>query len=124
MTNKISIKELSDFLEKANKFTYANKDAPKSNSTVFWFFIDNTEDSVSLDVINNITIYENQTIYVNATDDDLLVTQKSIKNEFLTFKSNTSWVNISTYTNSSNYVTAKININFETNQVLKSFKPL
>ena len=85
---------------------------PKSNSSVFWFFINNTEDSVSLDVINNITIYENQTIYVNATDNDLLVTQKSVKNEVLTFKSNTSWVNISTYSNSSNYVTAKINFNF------------
>jgi len=85
----------------------------KSNSTVFWFFINNTEDNVSLDVINNITIYENQTIYVNASDNDLLVTQKNFKDEVLTFKSNTSWVNISTYSNSSNYVTAKINFNYD-----------
>jgi hypothetical protein len=86
---------------------------PKSNSSVFWFFINNTEDSVSLNVIEDITIYENQTIYVNAIDNDLLVTQKNIKNEVLTFKSNTSWVNISTYSSSSNYVTAKIDLNFD-----------
>lgn len=85
---------------------------PKSNYSVFWFFINNTEDSVSLDAISDITIYENQTIYVNATDNDLLVTQKDIKNEILTFASNTSWVNISTYSSSSNYVMAKIDINF------------
>lgn len=31
--NKISIEELSDFLEESNKSTYANKDAPRTDST-------------------------------------------------------------------------------------------
>ncbi|MDP3027588.1 MAG: hypothetical protein Q8N63_07830 [Nanoarchaeota archaeon] len=88
--------------------------APKTNSSVFWFFINNTEDSVSLDVINNRTINENTTFYVNATDNDLLVTQKNIKNEVLTFASNTSWVNISSYSSSGNYTTAKIQIDYNT----------
>lgn len=90
--------------------------APKSNSTIFWFFINNTEDTVSLNEINNYTIYENQTIYVNATDNDLLVPDKSVKNEILTFASNTSWVNISTYLSPSgvNYTTAKIQIDYNT----------
>ncbi len=90
--------------------------APKINSSVFWFFINNTEDSVSLNSISNLTIYQNTTIYVNATDNDLLVTQKNIKNEILTFKSNTSWVNISTYSAPSgvNYTTARIIIDYNT----------
>lgn len=85
------------------------------NSTIFWFFINNTEDNVTLDEISNYTIYENKTIYVNATDDDLLVPDKNVKNEILTFASNTSWVSISTYSTPSgvNYTTAKIEIDFD-----------
>ena len=87
----------------------------KRNSTVFWFFINNTEDNVSLQEIANQTIYENKTIYVNATDNDLLVVQKNIKNETLTFFSNASWVSISTYLAPSgvNYTTAKIDISYD-----------
>jgi len=90
--------------------------SPKRNSTAFWFFINNIEDSVSLQGIADYTIYLNETIYVNATDNDLLVTQKSIKNEVLTFASNTSWVNISTFfaPSGANYRTAKIMIDYDT----------
>ncbi len=84
----------------------------RTNSTVFWFFINNTEDDVILSFINDTTIYENKTLYVNATDDDLRVIQKSIKNEILSFASNESWVTISTYGFHTNYTSAKIKINF------------
>ncbi len=64
------------------------------NSTVFSFFVDNVNDSVSLQGIDNITAHttNNYTIYINATDDDLLIPDKSIYNESITFSSNTSWV--------------------------------
>jgi hypothetical protein len=88
--------------------------SPKRNSSIFWFFINNTEDVVDLDLINNYTLYEDFVFYVNATDNDLLVPDKSVKNEVLTFKSNTSWVGISSYLtpSGSNYTTARIQINY------------
>jgi len=60
----------------------------KSNSTIFWFFIQNKNDSVSLNNISNFTTHTSEgikTLYVNATDDDLLITQENIYNESLTF---------------------------------------
>jgi hypothetical protein len=83
------------------------------NTTTAWFFINNTEDLVYLDEINNIIIYENTTIFVNATDDDLLVLNKNIKNETLVFASNTSGVDVSRNYTASNYSTARIFINFD-----------
>lgn len=82
------------------------------NSTVFWFFVNNAEDSPVLNAISNYTIYENKTIYVNATDDDLLVPDKSVKNEVLTFASNLSAVIISSFSSASNYTTARIIMNY------------
>jgi len=86
----------------------------KVNSTVFWFFINNTEDIVIFDEVSNQTVYENLTFYVNASDNDLLVPQASIKDEVLTFASNSSWVTISSYSSSENYTTAKINLDYNT----------
>jgi hypothetical protein len=68
------------------------------NSTVFWFFINNTEDAVYLPTIENQTVYANRTFLINASDDDLLVPDKNIKNESLTLASDTSWVSV--YVNS------------------------
>lgn len=90
----------------------------KANSTLFWFFIDNIEDVLSLEEISNQTVYENITIYVNATDNDLLVPDKNEKNEVITFKSNVSWVEISDYSVSGNITTATINIDFDTAQAI------
>ncbi len=87
--------------------------APKSNSTIINFLIENVEDSVSLDQPNNQTIYEDYTFYINATDDDLLVPDPTIKDEVLTFASNTSWISISTYNIASDYVTAKVDVDFD-----------
>ena len=88
----------------------------RQNSTVFWFFINNTEDTVSLNSVDNYTIYLNTTIHVNATDDDLLVPDANVKDEVLTFASNTSWVSISTdlAPDGVNYTQAKIEIDFDT----------
>jgi hypothetical protein len=83
------------------------------NSTVFWFFIDNVEDVVYLDAISDLTIYENRTIYVNATDDDLLVPDSSVKDETLSFNSNATWVDVSTLASADNYTTAKIEIEYD-----------
>lgn len=81
-------------------------------STNQWFYINNTEDPVYLDTINDMVIYEDNTSYVKAFDDDLLVPDKSIKNEILTFASNTSWVSVSSNSSALNYTTARIFINF------------
>lgn len=87
--------------------------APKSNSTIIYFLVENVEDVVYLSGVNNHIIYKNETYYVNASDDDLLVPDSSIKNEVLTFASNTSWASISAYYSDSNYTTARIDINYD-----------
>jgi hypothetical protein len=76
------------------------QEAAKSNSTSIWFFVNNTEDNVSLNPISNYTLYENTTVYIYARDDDLLVPDKSVKNESLAFASNTSWASVSSYSSS------------------------
>lgn len=85
------------------------------NSTVFYFFIANVNDSVSLDAINNLTAYtsNNYTIYVNATDDDLLIPDKNVLNETLTFTSNHTnvTINSTTYISGTNKTQAAIFIN-------------
>ena len=87
----------------------------KTNSTIFWFFIDNVNDSVTLDYINNLTAYtsNNYTIYVNATDDDLLISDERVYNETLTFTSNNTNASISssTYIANTNKTQATIFIN-------------
>jgi len=88
--------------------------APKSSSEIIYFLFENVEDAVYLDDMDNHTIYKNETYYVNATDDDLLVPDSTEKDEVLTFASNTSWASISTYYSASNYVTARINIDYNT----------
>jgi len=62
------------------------------NSTTFYFFIDNVNDSLFLYEIDNITGYNssNYTLYVNASDDDILVPDKNVFNETLTFHLNNS----------------------------------
>jgi len=63
-------------------------------NTVGWsnfsFFVNNTEDNVSIQQINDFTEYDGNPheFSVVAYDDDLLVSQHNIKNERLTFASN------------------------------------
>mgnify|MGYP000655917873 CR=1 FL=1 len=69
----------------------------ESNSTIFFFFIENKNDSVAISEIPDITAYtsQNYSIFVNATDDDLLVPDKRVINETLTFMANSTFINIS-----------------------------
>lgn len=83
------------------------------NSSVFWFYVENVNDSVSLGSIANVTAYtsNNYTIYVNATDNDLLIPDKSVYNEILAFSSNHSSVSVSASSTSGNITTAIIQFN-------------
>ena len=78
-------------------FTLTDTTSPiQTNTTNMQIYISNINDSVSLQQIDNVTVYSNfnVTTYINATDDDLLIKDKRVYNENLTFSSNTSWVNI------------------------------
>ena len=55
-------------------------------------YVNFTESNVTLDTITNLQVYENINFELNATDEDLLIWDNSVKDEFLTFASNTSWV--------------------------------
>lgn len=57
----------------------------------FVIFVNYTESSVSLDAISDVTIYEDYVFDVDAHDSDLLIWDASVKNEGLTFESNTTW---------------------------------
>ena len=71
-------------------------DPTRTNSTTFYFFIANVNDSAGLHAIPNVTVYStnNQTLFINASDNDLLIPDKRVYNESLTFQSNLSWVTI------------------------------
>jgi len=66
--------------------------SPGYNSTLDYFFINNTEDNVTMDAVADFSAYENTTFSLTAYDDDLYVnlTKSATKNEYLTFASNNS----------------------------------
>lgn len=69
----------------------------QSNSQIVQFNISNINDSVGISSLSALTVYttNNYTTYLNASDDDLLIPDKNLYNETLTFSSNaSSWVNI------------------------------
>jgi hypothetical protein len=76
--------------------------AAKSTSYFINFSIANVPDNVTLNPIINYTSASgrrlfnslNYTIYVNASDDDILIPDKRIYNESINFTSNYSWVNV------------------------------
>ena len=62
----------------------------RASSTIINFSVENVNDSVNLGKIENITAFTSNTyyvIYINATDDDLLIPDKSVYNEALSFSS-------------------------------------
>lgn len=78
-------------------------------------FVDYIESDVSLSPISDISLYEDGNFSINATDDDLLIWDTSIKvpNEDLTFVSNTTWVSVSnsgTPNHNFNYMTSTVTI--------------
>lgn len=70
------------------------------NFTLVNISIKNTNDSVNLLTISNLTLYSsnNYTFSINATDDDLLIPDKRVYNESMIFASNTSWVTFQSQT--------------------------
>lgn len=86
-------------------------------------FVNWTESNVTINKTydgEHLTIYENQTIYINATDNDLYIPDKGLKKENLTFRSNVSWITITAPSsqllleyNNRNYIEASLLIDFE-----------
>jgi hypothetical protein len=67
------------------------------NSTTFYFYIGNTNDSVSTNSLDHVVAFtsNNYTLFVNATDDDLLIPDESVYNETLNFTTNNTNIEIS-----------------------------
>jgi len=79
-------------------------------------FVNFTEFNVSLGVIDNVTFYENGNFTANGSDDDLLIWDSSVKDESLTFSSNTSWVSPSSPGVSShnfNYLISDVSVDYD-----------
>lgn len=91
-----------------------------SNFTLIDLYINYTESNVTLDSIGDLNgtsaLYENYTFELNATDDDLLIRDKSVKPEYLTLASNTTWVTFEreTQLGDVNYTTFNISIDHTT----------
>ena len=89
------------------------------NITQITLYVNWTEESVSLNSISNLTganaIYENGSFTVNAYDNDLLILDDSVRNEQLTYASNTSWVNVTSPTSfhGVNYTISTVSINYD-----------
>lgn len=59
----------------------------RTNSTSFYFYIDNINDSVNLNTIDNLSAYQGNVynVLINATDDDLLIPDESVYDESIIF---------------------------------------
>lgn len=71
--------------------------SPKGiNSTIISFFVDNIPDQVYMDNIGDLEVYTTNiySIPFNASDEDLLIGEKSIYDEILSFSSNLPWINV------------------------------
>jgi len=81
-------------------------------SETIYIYVNYTEFEVTLDSVSDLNgsnaLYEDYTFYVNATDEDLLILDGDVKEEDLTFYSNTSWLSYDSKATSSdtNYSTA------------------
>jgi hypothetical protein len=79
-------------------------------------FVNFTESNVSLAIISDETFYENDNFTANGSDDDLLIWDSSVKEEVLTFSSNTSWVSPSSPGVSShnfNYLISDVSVDYD-----------
>jgi hypothetical protein len=73
------------------------------NETSIWFYVENVNDSVELEDVENYTAFQGNsyTIPVNATDSDLLISDKNVYSENISFSftnmsgSEFSWITIS-----------------------------
>ena len=78
-------------------------------------YVNYTESNVTMAAISDTTLYQNYTFQVNGVDEDLLILDSTIKEENLTFASNTSWVSIVElgHTSGNNYITANISVDYD-----------
>ncbi len=81
-----------------------------TNETI-WFFVNNTVDSVSLLSIDDKIAYAGAlfTLYINATDDDLWIPDKSLYNESINFTANTTVFSLTKLSDSENTAYALVN---------------
>ncbi|MBS3077736.1 hypothetical protein J4233_05725 [Candidatus Pacearchaeota archaeon] len=88
-----------------------------SNSTILNLFFANINDSVSLQSIPDITAYTSQTyaVLVNATDNDLLIPDKTVLNEALTFTTNNTFVTVSNQLYFSGTNRSQVTLSFDPN---------
>lgn len=88
-----------------------------NGSVAMNIYVNFTEFNVTMNSISDVVAYENKSFNVVATDRDLLILDSSVKDEVLTFASNTSWVTFSDSTpmpiSGDNYTTATVNINYD-----------
>ncbi|MEI6850204.1 MAG: hypothetical protein WCK29_04140, partial [archaeon] len=96
-------------------FTLTDTGSPaRMNSTLINFSVVNVNDNVSMDNVSDMVLAttSNYALNVLAHDNDLLINDKSVYNENLTFTSNTSWIGlVSTSTTlNSNLTTALFGI--------------
>ena len=80
-----------------------------SNSSTINFFVDNRNDSVYLFPVNNIIAFQDfaYSIEVNASDNDLLIPDKSVYNELSYFSANVSWISFR-----QGYISGNISVNY------------
>lgn len=93
--------------------TVADTGSPSmKNSSIFYFFVDNVNDSVALDDLPSFNAFtsNNYTIYINASDNDLIIPDKNVYDEMLLFSSNESWANAAVFSIMNNISVAVINI--------------
>lgn len=100
--------------------TGALNSSTESNFTTFYFFINNTEDPVYLQNIPNLSnayTSQNYTILVNATDDDILIPDKNVYNETLTFTTNNSHITVSNQLYFSGTNRSQVSLTFNPNDL-------
>jgi hypothetical protein len=100
-------------------FTSVDTIAGMSNFTLIDVYVNYTEFEVTLDAISGLNssnaLYANTTFEVNATDTDLLILDGSVKEEVLTFASNTSWVSVTSPVAGAgnNYTTTTASVDYD-----------
>lgn len=84
------------------------------NSTTFYFYVNNTPDNTLIQNISPIQAYTSENYsnnFISAYDDDLLIPDKSVFNEVLTFYTNDSRVYVTTNNTIANRTIGKIMFN-------------
>ena len=94
-------------------FTVQDLSSGENQTLQIFAFTNRTVNSVpSLQTVADQIIYANKTIYLVTLDDDLLVPDKRVYNETLTYASNVSWISLAGVSTSGNINTFKMVISY------------